>query len=113
MIWACANGHPAVVELLVTRGANIEAKNSGGATGLWLAVANEHAKVVEVLIVKGANVAVADNDGTSAMDLAYEKKNAVIASMLKDPVRGCLSSYTPASPPNPHACLLFGDGLLL
>ena len=74
------------MELLITRGANIEATDIWGATGLCLAVANGHAGVVEVLIVKGANVNVTDNKGSSPMDLAHEKQHAVIASMLKDPV---------------------------
>lgn len=73
--WAAFNGHLNVVELLVSRGAPIDATNNDGRTPLIMASAKGHRKVVRYLLTKGAHIGTADKDGRTALDWA--KKDAV------------------------------------
>ena len=53
---ACAGGHEELVELLISRGANIEHKDKKGFTPLILAATAGHEKVVETLLKNGAEM---------------------------------------------------------
>ncbi|XP_062555858.1 ankyrin repeat and KH domain-containing protein mask-like isoform X3 [Armigeres subalbatus] len=53
---ACAGGHEELVELLISRGANIEHKDKKGFTPLILAATAGHEKVVETLLRHGAEM---------------------------------------------------------
>ncbi len=57
---AARNGHGPVVEYLLARGANIDAKGFFGATGLHWAAINGHAGTVDLLIARGANLSLKD-----------------------------------------------------
>ena len=52
---ACRNGHKATAELLLSRGADIDATGYFGATALHWAAINGHAAVVEWLAERGAD----------------------------------------------------------
>ena len=58
LIWAAVFGHRETVELLIEKGADINAKNEGEdkCTPLIWASRNGHREVVELLIAKGADV---------------------------------------------------------
>lgn len=58
---ACRNGHVAVAEYLLQRGANIDAKGYFGGTGLHWAAINGHRDVVEFLLEHGANTELEDH----------------------------------------------------
>jgi ankyrin repeat protein len=57
---AARNGHGPVIEYLLGRGANVDAKGVFGATALHWAAFNGHVSTVELLISRGANLAVKD-----------------------------------------------------
>jgi len=57
---AARNGHAPVVEYLLGRGANINAKGVFGGTGLHWAAINGHAGTVELLISHGADLGLKD-----------------------------------------------------
>ena len=54
--WASANGHVAVVQLLLEKGAAVDTATSSGWTSLYLASANGHVEVVRLLLEKGADI---------------------------------------------------------
>ena len=56
-------GHKEVVELLIAKGADVNAKNDGGYTPLHQAAINGHKEIAELLIEKGANVNAKDGIG--------------------------------------------------
>ncbi len=60
----------AVVELLVARGAVIDAADNRGRTALMIAAERGDAAVVETLILRGADRALCDMAGKTARDLA-------------------------------------------
>ena len=64
------SGH--VVELLLDRGANIEARNGGGQTPLHLAVANTEPYMAEVLLDRGADIHALDGNSKTPCRLASE-----------------------------------------
>ncbi|OBT40534.1 hypothetical protein VE00_08988 [Pseudogymnoascus sp. WSF 3629] len=63
LLSAAANGHEAVVRLLLEKGAHIEAKFNRGCTTLHKAADNGHEAVVRLLLEKGADVEAKDNNG--------------------------------------------------
>ena len=70
MIAASESGHVKVVELLLTRGANIHDKDDDGWSPISLATWNGHVKVVELLLSKGANIHDKNSNGQSPIMLA-------------------------------------------
>ena len=54
--WAARNGHLEIAEILISRGADLDAEDPDYSTPLYLAAEQGHPKVVEFLISKGAEV---------------------------------------------------------
>ncbi len=75
--------HPAVVELLIKRGANVNAKTEAGFVALFWAARYGHEKVAKVLIDNGADVNATDNDGTTALKWATANKQAEVIALLR------------------------------
>jgi serpin B len=67
---AAIEGHKEIVELLIGKGANIEAKNSYGETALYCAAEANHKEIVELLIDKGADVNARDTYGKTPLEQA-------------------------------------------
>jgi ankyrin repeat protein len=81
---AARNGHAHVVEYLLSRGANIDAKGVFGATALHWAAINGHASTVELLISRGANLTLEDaRFQTTAEGWAEEGAHSQIADSLR------------------------------
>ena len=59
---AAEHGHKTVAELLLSKGALIEAKNNEGWTLLHVAAAYEHKKIIQILLANGANINGVSND---------------------------------------------------
>jgi ankyrin repeat protein len=62
-----------MVDLLLQRGATIEAKGSNGSTPLWIAAAGGHLDAMKLLLKKGAATEAKDNDGSTALWIATQK----------------------------------------
>jgi hypothetical protein len=77
-------GHSEIVDLLLSRGASLEAKALDGRTALMYAVANNHEDVVMLLIRKGADVNAksSDNGGTALMAAAWNGHAAITGHLL-------------------------------
>ena len=74
-----------MADLLITYGANIEQKNSWGASPLRLAVRAGAQDVVEILLHAGANANAHDEDGKTPLDEASLQKNWEMIKLLKRP----------------------------
>jgi ankyrin repeat protein len=62
-----------VVDLLLSRGAQIDAVDDRGRTALMMAAELGHAEVVTMLVGRGADRSVRDKTGRSAFDLATDE----------------------------------------
>lgn len=97
LIIASYYGHPAVVKLLVEKGADIEAKDRDGQTPLsWAAVAG-HRTVVELLVEKGADIKVKNNFGQTPFSRAAENGQEAIVELLIKKGAGIEDCLTPLS----------------
>ncbi|KAK9499652.1 hypothetical protein O3M35_002659 [Rhynocoris fuscipes] len=93
--WACKEGHIKIVELLMSRGARINATNRGDDTPLHLAAAHGHKEIVHLLLRNKADVNFTNEHGNTPLHYAsfwgYQQiaedlvtHNALIALANKD-----------------------------
>lgn len=85
LMWAAVGGHAEAVEVLVGRGAEVNATDREGGTAMLAASFLGNDKVVEALISHGANVNAANVRGETPLDVASldEGTTRYFASMLK------------------------------
>jgi Raf kinase inhibitor-like YbhB/YbcL family protein len=72
-----------VVDLLIARGANLNAKNGDGWTPLIKAASAGHTEIVEKLLAKGADMSVADPLGRTAWMYAAMANRAEMAELFR------------------------------
>ncbi|XP_070515069.1 ankyrin repeat domain-containing protein 17 isoform X3 [Cardiocondyla obscurior] len=99
---ACAGGHEDLVELLLSRGSNIEHRDKKGFTPLILAATAGHQKVVEILLNHGADIeAQSERTKDTPLSLACSGGRYEVVELLLN--RGAnkehrnVSDYTPLS----------------
>ena len=76
-------GYTEIVEMLLTKGADVNARDEGGWTALKRAAGQGHTEIVEMLLAKGADVNAKDEDGGTALIEAAQKGHTKIFSLLK------------------------------
>lgn len=79
---AAMSGQNSMVELLLAKGANIEATDYGGRTALSLAVFRVREDMVDLLITHGANVNLHDGDGSTPLLTAIGRGNKALVQLL-------------------------------
>jgi ankyrin repeat protein len=75
-------GSAQMAEVLLTGGANVNARQPGGRTALMLAAATGNIAVVRVLLDAGADVNAEDSGGKSALQLAQAGGHADVTELL-------------------------------
>lgn len=81
---AALRGHADIAQILLAKGADVNAKTSSGWTALMAAAAMGHGDVVRILCEKGADVKTRDKDyGVTALRLATDKGHDNIVEILK------------------------------
>ena len=79
---AAAWGHKEVVDLLLARGAEVNAIDCRGLTPLHWAVEKQHEDVVRLLVVGKANVNAKDCDGETPLYLAAKRGLVAVVELL-------------------------------
>lgn len=79
--------HNGVVELLLSNGAKINAKDNDGQTPLHMAAANGHKDVVELLLANRATVNVANKNGKTPLQYAVHYGRWEVAELLSQITR--------------------------
>jgi hypothetical protein len=80
--WAAKKGYKDVAELLIAKGADVNAKNKNGSTPLHMAVEKGYKDVAELLIAKGADVNAKDEYGSTPLHMAASSKYKDIVELL-------------------------------
>ena len=70
LMWAAAQGHEAVIRLLLEEGADINANKKSGGTTLMEAANKRDEIIVRLLLEKGADVNLKDTSGRTALSIA-------------------------------------------
>jgi len=83
LIYAAFNGHAAVVDYLLKKGAEINATTANGSTALLFAARFGHIEVVELLLQNKADPNIANERGATAIDWALKTDNTDIADLLR------------------------------
>jgi len=83
--WACAEGRPEAVELLVDGGADIESLDKEyQRTPLMIAAEHGNVRAVEILIRRGAKINARDrNDATALIYASFAGRHAVVKLLLE------------------------------
>ena len=82
--WAAANGHEAVIKLLLETGeADVNSRDNGGRTALWWAALCGHEAVIKLLLETGeADVNSRDNGGLTALSWAARGGHEAVIKLL-------------------------------
>ncbi|MDR2365374.1 MAG: ankyrin repeat domain-containing protein [Zoogloeaceae bacterium] len=83
--YAAFSGHADLVGDLLARGADIDARNPGGATPLMMAIYDGKQEVARLLIERGADLEARNDRGDGAMEWAMRYNQLAIARRLGDP----------------------------
>jgi len=75
--------HKEIVELLIAKGADVNAKATNDWTPLHMAALAGHKGVVEVLIAKGADVNAKNNESQKPLDIARRQNRMDIVTLLR------------------------------
>nr|WP_246539686.1 ankyrin repeat domain-containing protein [Telmatocola sphagniphila] len=76
--------NPEIVELLIHRGADVNAKTDSGFVALFWAARYGHARVAKVLIANGAEVNVKDKESMTALRWANTNQHTKLVELLKE-----------------------------
>jgi len=82
LMLATASHATAVVQALLGKRADVNARNGGGVTALMIAAANGRADLVELLVRAGADVSAQNERGETALSIARAKGNEQVIRLL-------------------------------
>ncbi len=83
LMYACWVGNLEAVKYLVSKGADVNAQDSGGATALHLAAWKGFTPIALYLIDNGASGSTMSKDGMTPLDIALIKENKEIAEAIE------------------------------
>ncbi|MDD5051292.1 MAG: ankyrin repeat domain-containing protein [Sulfuricurvum sp.] len=83
LMYACWIGNEEAVKYLISKGANVNAQDTGGATALHLAAWKGFTSIALFLLKNGASGEPMSKDGMTPLDIAMMQGNQTIADAIK------------------------------
>lgn len=97
LIEAARNNHAAIVQALITAGADLNLQNMEGRTALIEAICFGHSEIALALIRSGANLNLQDSNGFTALNWARNYWLSEIVQILSDAgAKECPRPYRPS-----------------
>ena len=116
LLIAAEHGHNRVVDVLLDRGASIDAATEDGETALHIATEEGHGDTVNALLRRGADVYRSSSDGSTALHLAVRGNHENVAVHLlragANPGGANMNGVTPLFAAAEHGLLNLGRLLL-
>ncbi len=73
-----------LIQLLITKNANLDLTNKSGVTAIMLAIQFEEIEIIKILLQYKANKLLKDNEGKTAFEYAVNTNNETIIQLLKN-----------------------------
>ncbi|XP_041969266.1 uncharacterized protein LOC121726098 [Aricia agestis] len=109
---AAEHGHLDVVNYLIGRNANINAKNDNNWIPLHGAALKGHADVVKVLLLNGSEVYVKSVDGSTPLHYAVENGSETVANVLLESGEKNDDFYENLNSVLPYACYMGNEAIV-
>lgn len=84
LMWAVRGGNLQAIQLLIERGANVNAKDEFGTTALWLAVDGKSGQIADLLLHANADPNAVTTFGSSSLVCAVRRGDIPMATKLLD-----------------------------
>ncbi len=95
--YAVFAGHGKVADLLLERGADINARSTNGSSVIMMAVYEGHEDLVRRLIAKGADLGIRNDRGDGALEWAFRYKRLSIARLVSSPQQFVAAASRPSA----------------
>ena len=83
LMYACWVGNAPAVRHLVAKGADVNARDEGGATALHLAAWKGHNDIAYFLLDNGASGSAMSNEGMTPLDIAMMRENSPLVDAIE------------------------------
>lgn len=80
---AVKNGYRKSIQLLIAKGANVNARNKAGQTPLFYAIGENIQDIAELLLEHGADVNIKNTSGKTPLSIAQENNNSDLIKLLR------------------------------
>jgi ankyrin repeat protein len=84
LVYAAYNGHTKIVDYLIGRGADVNAKTENGSSALFFASRFGHIETVRTLLKHRADLTIVNDKDETAVDWALKSRNIDIEAVLRE-----------------------------